>query len=368
MNKLYLLASLCVLFLSACKQNKPAEENAGIQTQGDTIYVAENSNVNSKIKLYTVTEQDYSAEFNTTGTVKAIAGQLAEIAPPFDGRVSKSFVQLGQKINAGTPVFELHSADFFEATKSYFQTLQTKKMKESNLQRQRDLVKNGVGVAKELEEAETDYEVASKDYENAEATLKMFNINPGTISMGQALKVISPIAGEVVQANVVIGQYVKNDAAPLVIVADLGKVWVMAQVKEKYIGFIHPDDRVDVRTDSDPEHTIAGRVSHISELLDEETRSVQVFITCDNNDRRLKPGMFTNVHFINRPQPSILVPSTALLQEEDDAYVYVQEEKGKYRKQKVTTTTANPQQSLITKGLKTGDRIVSEGAIYLMEN
>lgn len=124
-------------------------------------------------------------------------------------------------------------------------------MKDSNLQRQRDLVENGVGVPKELEEAETDYEVALKDYENAAATLRMFNINPNEIAMGQALKVTSPIAGEVVQANIVIGQYMKSDAAPLVVVAELGKVWVVAQVKEKYIHAIHTDDKVEVRTDSD---------------------------------------------------------------------------------------------------------------------
>jgi cobalt-zinc-cadmium efflux system membrane fusion protein len=358
------------MILASCKQNKSANETADIQYKGDTVYVAGNSIVNSKIKIHTVTEQNYSAEFNTTGTVKAIAGQMAEIAPPFDGRTGKSFVQLGQRVNAGTPVFELHSADFFEATKSYFQTLQTQKMKESNLQRQRDLVKNGVGVAKELEEAETGYEVALKDYENAAATLKMFNINPHDIAIGQALKVTSPIAGEVVQVNIVIGQYVKSDAAPLVIVVELGKVWVVAQVKEKYIHAIHTNDKVEVRTDSDsgPDHVIKGYVSHISELLDEETRSVQVLITCDNKERKLKPGMFTGVRFINQPQPAILVPSTSLLQKEDDTYIFVKAGEGEYIRRKVKTVTANPSESLITEGLKTADVIVSEGGIYLMAN
>jgi cobalt-zinc-cadmium efflux system membrane fusion protein len=367
MNKLFLFTVACII-LASCEHNKPAGESAGIQYKGDTICVAVNSVVRSKIKQYTVTVQDFSAEFNTTGTVKAIAGQMAEIAPPFEGRVSKSFVQPGQKVSAGTPVFELHSSEYFEATKHYFQTLQTKKMKESNLQRQRDLVKNGVGVAKELEEAETDYEIAVKDYENATATLRLFNPNPDDVSMGQALKVVSPIAGEVVLTNIVIGQYVKSDTPPLVIVAGLDKVWVAAQAKEKYIGAIRTDDRVEIRTDAYPGQTIAGRVSHISELLDEETRSVQVLITCDNKDRKLKPGMFTGVHFINQPQPAILVPATALLQTEDDSYVFVRTGEDEYVKRKVKTATANPSESLITEGLKAGEVIVSEGGIYLMAN
>jgi cobalt-zinc-cadmium efflux system membrane fusion protein len=352
----------------SCKQNKAVENEASLQYKGDTVFVSSHSVVSSKIKTYTLAQQDYSSEFNTTGTVKAIAGQMAEIAPPFDGRVARSFVQLGQRVSAGSPVFELHSADFFEATKAYFQSLQTRKTKELSLQRQRDLLKNGVGVAKDLEEAETDYEVALKDYENAAATLKMFNIDPDDIAMGQALKVTSPISGEVVQANIVIGQYVKSEAAPLLIVAELGKVWTVAQVKEKYIHSIHTDDKVEVRTDSEPENAIAGYVSHISELLDEETRSVQVLVTCDNKDRRLKPGMFASVRFINQPHPSILVPSTALLQKEDETYVFVKAGEGEYIKRRVKAATASASEALITEGLASGDVIVSEGAIYLMMN
>jgi cobalt-zinc-cadmium efflux system membrane fusion protein len=367
MNKLFILAGACVI-LASCKQNKPANESADIRYKGDTICVSGHSVVNSKIKRHTVTAQNYSAGFNTTGTVKAIAGHMAEIAPPFDGRISKSFVQLGQKVNAGAPLFELHSSEFFEATKSYFQTLQTKKLKALNLQRRQDLVKNGVGVAKELEEAETDYEVALKDYENATATLRMFNLNPDDISMGQALAVVSPVAGEVVRTDIVIGQYVKSDAPPLAIVAELSKVWVAAQVKEKYIGAIRTDDRVEIRTDANPEQVIAGHVSHISELLDEETRSIQVLITCNNEDRKLKPGMFAGVRFINRPQPAILVPSTALLQAEEDACVFVCTGEGEYVKRMVKTATASLSESLIIEGLQAGEVIVSEGGIYLMAN
>lgn len=107
MNKLLILAGGCII-LASCKQNKSANETADIQYKGDTVYVAENSKVNSKIKIYTVAEQDYSAEFNTTGTVKAIAGQIAEIAPPFDGRIGKSFIKLGQRI-IRSPIIYPHS-------------------------------------------------------------------------------------------------------------------------------------------------------------------------------------------------------------------------------------------------------------------
>ena len=367
MNKLYILMSLCILTIS-CKENKTTSERADIQYSGNSVYIAENSVILSKIKLMTVELKSYSPEFSTTGTVRPITGQMAEIAPLFDGRITRSFVQLGQKISVGTPIFELYSTDFSEIVKDYFQSLQTKKMKELNLQRQRDLVKNGVGVVKELEEAETDYELALKDYENTIASLKTLNIDPIHIEMGQALKIVSPIDGEVVQTNIVIGQYVRSDAEPLAIVAELNKIWVVAQVKEKNIGSIFKDDKVEIRTEANPDQIINGNVFHISELLDEETRSIQVLVVCDNKSRMLKPGMFTGVHFIGSPKESIVVPSTALLQNEDETYVFVQEEKGKYHKRRVKVVTVNQNESLITEGLKAGDTIVSEGGIYLYNN
>lgn len=368
MNKLITLVGVFCIVLTSCKNNNPSNTTPDITYSGDTVSLSQQSIIHSKIKLQTIELTDFSAEFNTTGTVKAVSGQLAEIAPLFDGRITKSYVKLGQKVNAGTPLFEMYSTDFSESMKDYFQSLQTKKMKESNYKRQKDLVQNGVGVAKELEEAEADYEVALKDYENAIATLQMLHINPNEISMGQALKVVSPIAGEVVQTNIVIGQYVKSDAQPLAIVAELSKVWVVAQVKEKNISVIREDDRVEIRTDANREQLTTGTIVHIGELLDEETRSVQVIILCDNTDRKLKPGMFANVHFINSPKASIVIPSTALLQNEDKSYVFVQQGNGKFIRRTVQAVTANAHELLITGGLEAGDKIVSEGGIYLMGN
>ncbi len=364
MNKIYFLLCGCMLCVS-CRRGEPRNEVSDYRFVGDTLCIAENSGISKKIALLTVQSEPYGAEFTTTGVVKAIPGQLAEIAPPVDGRVLKSFVRLGQHVNAGAPIFELSSVEFFEASKNYFQTLQNQKMAENNYRRQKDMVQHGVGVQKELEEAETNYEFARKECENAVAGLRMFNIDPDRLTMGQALNVTSPVAGEVVHMNIVTGQYVKNDSPPLAVVADLSKVWVVAQVKERYIEAVRPDDRAEIQTDADAAHTIAGRVYHISELLDEETRSVRVMIVCDNTDRKLKPGMFADVRFIAAPKESVVIPSSALLQTESGSYVFAQAGKNKYLKRYVKAVTAGQNRAMITDGLQSGDVIVSSGGIYL---
>ncbi len=365
MNKITLIICSGLLFF-ACRHGETRKATPEIEYNGDTLCIAANSNLAQKIKLLTVQSEPYSTELNTTGTVKAIPGQLAEIAPPFNGRVVKSFVQLGQRVNAGMPIFELSSGEFFEASKNYFQALQAKKMSENALRRQRDLIQHGVGVQKELEEAETNYEFAQRDYENTIAGLQIFNVDPAALVMGQPLKITSPICGEVVQSNMVLGQYVKDDSPPLVIVAELSKVWVVAQVKEKYIGAIRTDDQVEIRTEADAGHVVTGRVYHISELLDEETRSVQVLVACDNTERKLKPGMFTNVHFISAPKESVVIPATAVLQAEQGSYVFMQAGSDKYIKRNVEVITAQHNDVIVINGLRPGEVIIAGGGIYLM--
>ncbi|MFQ8804808.1 MAG: efflux RND transporter periplasmic adaptor subunit [Alistipes indistinctus] len=180
-----------------------------------------------------VTATPYRATFTTSGMVQAIPARYAEIATPFAGRIVKSFVRLGQKVVQGSPIFEISSPPFFDTGKAYYQASRRWSSRSKAWNREKDLLKNHVGVEKEVEEAEVNYELEKKDYENAVAALKVYQIDPGTMVLGQPLVVRSPIAGEVVKDNIVLGQYIKEDAGPLALVADLSKVWVVGAVSSE---------------------------------------------------------------------------------------------------------------------------------------
>lgn len=101
-----------------------------------------------------------------------------------------------------------------------------------NLRREQDLYAHKVS-AQRSGKAEVNYELKKKDYENALAALKVFQIEPDQLVLGQPMIVRSPISGEIVKNNIVIGQFMKDDADPVAVVADLNEVWVAANVKEK---------------------------------------------------------------------------------------------------------------------------------------
>lgn len=355
---------LCVLLIS-CKQDNSKPESTGIQYKGEIIVVSDNSPVLKELTTQKTQLQDFSAEFRTVGTVRPVSGKLAEIAPPFAGRIAKSFVKLGQKVGAGAPIFELSSSEFFEATKVYFAAQSANELAQKNYNRQKELVANGVGVQRDLEQAQSDALIASQEFEQAKATLQIFNIDANTLQMGQSMKVVSPISGEVIKCNITLGSYIKEDSEPMAVIADMSRVWVTALVKEKYFGAIKQGDRVEVYTDAHPEKTIWGNIYNIGEMLDEETRSLEVIIECDNTDRDLKLGMFCEVHFLSSPTKAIILPSTAIMQEQDNAYVLVEVGKGEFVRRKVETETVSLDSVRIVSGITEEDNVVTKGGIYL---
>ncbi|MCS6824535.1 MAG: efflux RND transporter periplasmic adaptor subunit [Cytophagaceae bacterium] len=355
------------LMLSSCKNSSSDESNENFTIQGDTVYVPENSVVTEKIKTKIILEEDFRREMITAGTVKAIPYLYAEIAPPFSGRVTKVYLKLGMKTQPGTPLFEMVSPDFMEAQKIFFQAKSELESARLTLKRQQDLKSNGVGAERDLEEAETNYQVKEKEYQNAVASLKIFGVDVNTLVFGQPLVITSPIAGEVVENEVVNGHYIKADDPPHAKIAELNKVWVVGMVKEKDIRFIHELDGAEIMVAAYPGRKIIGKVYHIDALVDEATRSIRVLIECDNKDHALKPGMYVTVKFIDAPEKTLFVPAKSVLQYNDKSYIFVQHKKGVYVRRFVETGVNHNERIQILSGLNPGETIISEGAFYLLE-
>src|SRR5690606_5252985 len=135
---LLLIATVSCFVLNSCNGHNESSHSdpENYTIDGSTVILTENSTIASKLAFHTVAEQDFAMEMATSGMVRAIPTAYAEIAPPFAGRVLKSYVRLGEKVNAGAPIFEISSPDYFNAQKDYFDAKQEFRQAESNLERQ----------------------------------------------------------------------------------------------------------------------------------------------------------------------------------------------------------------------------------------
>ncbi len=351
----------------SCHSKTESGSSVNYVIKGDTIFIPANSNLNGKIKTKVVSSVPYRHKKSASGIVKAIPNNYAQIASPFSGRIIRSFIRLGQRVSVNAPIFEISAPSFFDAGKAYSQSKQEMELADKNRRRQQDLLKNGVGIQKDMEEAEVSYELSKRDYENSIASLNVYHVNPADMILGQPLVVRSPIAGEVIADNIVIGQYVRDDAGPIALVAELSKLWVVGQLKEKDISAIHESDEVEIEAAGMPGLIIPGVVYHISEMLDESTRSVEVFVECENKGHNLKPGMYATVQFTEKADNSILIPTSAVLQLEESSFVFVKTRNSGYLKKLISTSGTDNDKVIVKLGLNIDEEIVTEGAFYLIE-
>jgi membrane fusion protein, heavy metal efflux system len=363
----YIALFCSIAILVSCQNAKKNDVTTKIQSTPDSIIAPSNPELTLMIRVIKVVPESFRQKIITSGIVRAIPNNYAEIASPFSGRIIRSFVSLGQKVKVGSPVFEISSPTFFDAGKTYYQSKQEMLLMEKNLRRQQDLLNNGVGTQKDLDEAEVNYELTKRDYENSIASLRVYHVNPEEMVLGQPLIVRSPINGEIVENDIVIGQYLKEDAKPVAIVAELSKVWVIGQLKEKDISSVRESDEVDIRLAGTPEMNIKGSVFHIGEILDEATRSVQIYVLCDNTSRTMKPGMYVTTQFIGNQETAILIPENALFQMEQSSFVFVDLGNSRYLKQKVEVGSTDSNRVVIKRGLKGGEAIVTDGGILLLD-
>ena len=345
-------------------RQKPVE-SPNVSTSGDTVFVSQHSKVIPKLKLQTIHRQEHLTQVTTTGVVKPLSGHLAKIAVPFEGRIVKSFTKLGQKVSIGTPLFEVSSSDYLESVRMSLQASREKELAEKNYIRKKDLLESGISSKKDFDEAKLAMELAEKEWEKTRAILKIYNLNSEEADLSHALIVRSPISGEVVQSDITVGQYIKSDSDPIVTVADLEKIWVIARVKEKDLGAIHTRDKVEVFTEGLPDKAIDGHVDYIGNIMNEQTRSVDVYIECENHGKILKSGMFVTAKFYHKLTNVIIIPASSVLQDYDTSYLFVQAGPEIFVKRRIEVTSVADEKLMVRSGLETGIIIVSEGGIYL---
>jgi membrane fusion protein, heavy metal efflux system len=363
----YYLVFCSIAIITSCQNNIKQDATNITRPVADSIIITRNPDLIKKIKTAKIVSRPYLKIIVTSGIVKAIPNNYAEIASPFSGRITRSFVSLGQKVEVGSPVFEISSPTFFEAGKAYYQSKQEMQLAEKNLKRQQDLFNNGVGTQKDLDESEVNYELTKRDFENSIASLKVYHVIPEELVLGQPLIVRSPIKGEIVENNIVIGQYLKEDADPVAIVAELSTIWVIGQLKEKDINSVNKSDDAEIRLTGMQDNPIKGKVFHIGEILDEATRSVQVYVLCENRERIMKPGMFVTTRFSESNGDAILVPANSLYQTEESSFVFIYLGNDKYIKRAVEVGGTDSNRVIINSGLNPDDEIVIEGGSLLLD-
>ena len=328
-----------------------------------SIFIPETSPLRENIETGAALTNIIRTEVSAPATVAAKPSMRANILPPAGGRIVQLFINMGQNVRTGQALFEIFSPEIAEVQTEFISARSALLQAERELRRKEDLHKKGIAPLRELEEVSTEHEIAQSEMEGALLKLKIMGIDEDKI--GKPLVVRSPINGRVVDLNVAPGEFIAEPEEPLMIIADLSKVWVTANNKEKDIRFVKPDSDVYASFAAYPGEEYEGKVLFVNDILDEDTRTTRVVIEFDNVDMKLKPGMFASVRLLSEPAPRIVIDQKAVLQRREYNYVYVQNAPFTFEKRKVITGDLIDGKIVILEGLAENEIVVNKNAVML---
>lgn len=271
-----------------------------------------------------------------TGNVEGYA--VNNITPQSSRRISRLLVDVGDHVTAGQVVAEMDESSLAQA-KSQLAT------DKAAFERADELYKFGGESKAAWEEAKNEYELSQSNYDN----------------LLENTTLCSPIAGVVTARNYDNGDMVGAD--PIFVIQQIRPVKIMVNVSESLYSYVKKGMGVDVALDALPDRTFEGKVSRITPAIDPSTHTFPVEIIVTNSDEVVKPGMYARVTMNYGSRDNVVVPDRAVVKQmgSGDRYIYVYQQDGTVKFQKVELGRRMSDRYEITAGLADGDEIVVKG-------
>jgi cobalt-zinc-cadmium efflux system membrane fusion protein len=365
----FAVAALTLIAAAGCpgapaeKKTPAPEAPPALEHRGDDLVIPEGSPLRGRLRIGKATIQNIETKLVVPASVESDPARTAKITPPLPGRIVRLDVHFGDTVAKGQPLLALDSPDLVSAQTDYLKAKSALAQAERTLARQRDLRAHGIGSEKELEQAETEEEVAKGELDRASVRLKLLGSDAG--QLGKPLTVRSPVSGRVVDFAVAPGEYHNDQNAVLMTIADLSTVWVTANVQEKDVRRVQQGQDATAVFTAYPGEAFSGKVLFVGDLLDPDTRTIKVRVAFSNQGGRLKPGMFATVTFTSRALPEVVVETKALVLLGDKSYVFVEKSPWIFERHPVKTGQSQGPYTIITAGIEAGTNVVMENAVLL---
>lgn len=356
--------------LSACGAKPDAAALADAKPQNVNLTPAQLQH----IQLVTVTRADFHKTIEAAGVVDFDNDQSTGVTSPISGLVTRILVSPGQRVAAGQALAMVDSADFAAATSAYAKAVATARTTRQLADADKDLAQHNGVSAREAQQAETDAVNAAADRDAALQALQALKLDPKTIRDIQAGRPIShiegairaPIAGTVVEKLITPGQLLQAGTTPAFTVANLSKVWVMAQIASSDVASVQVGDPAEIETGvgSAP---VTGVVDNVAALVNPDTRAVTARVVVANPGGLLKKQMYVRVFLHSRQASSgLLAPVSSILRDDENLpFVYVAQPSRGFARRRVTLGYRTGDQYEVTAGLQAGDRIVGDGGVFV---
>lgn len=340
-----------------------------------TLSAAESSRVG--VVVQPVVRSDFRTHRDFPAIVQPNQRNMAEITALVRGRVVEVYGELGQEVKANAPLAILYSSDLGLAQSAYLKAKAKLHVAEQAFNRAQFLLQEQVIGEAELQRRQAELLSSQAEANESHDRLKLLGMNDeefrrleSSRKIRSVVPIVAPFAGRIIGRKLTRGEVVET-TDNLFVIADLSEVWVLANIPEKDISFVHSihasgGSQAEVRINAYPKEVFKGTIAYVGDVLDPVTRTMQIRLELPNLDGRLKPEMFATIRLFSETQPDQLaVPEAALQRDQGRTFVFVQRSPNEYELRDVHVGESNGTVTAILGGLNEGEPVVTHGAFVL---
>ena len=365
-NALFLL--LTAAFLLGC--NKDNDKVAAPHV-ADPALVTPAPELLAQLKLGSVSTLPVAETLRVAGQIDFDEQRLARIGATVTGRVTQIDALLGQEVKKGEILARMNSSELSSQQLAYLKARAELELNRRNAGRAKQLFEADVIGAAELQRRESELQISVAETRAASDQLQLLGVSPAAIerlsklgAVDSVAPVVATLSGVVVERKLAQGQVVQP-ADALFVVADLSRLWAVAQVPEQQVSQVKVGQAVSIEVPALGNEKLVGKLIYVGQTINPETRTVLVRTELDNRDGRLKPAMLASMLIEAKSIERLVVPASAVVRENDEDHVFVAESDSVFRLVKVKLGPEQSGKRVVQSGLKGQERVVVDGAFHL---
>jgi cobalt-zinc-cadmium efflux system membrane fusion protein len=349
------------------------KDSSGGNGAGAQVLLTDRQANRAGIQTRPATFRPIRVELELAGEISANQDRLARITSRVPGVVKELRKNLGDLVAAGDVVAVVESRELADAKLNYLAAQTSACVAEADFQRQEQLWRQKAAPEHEYLAARRTVTEEQLRLRCSQQKLEALGLSAqeldGLLANADGpltlCNVVASSQGTVIEKHVAVGEPV--DETPLLTVADLRTVWVLAGVPERDVLKVGTGQAAVIETAAFPDTRLEGQVTWVSNTLDESTRTLPVRVEVDNSACLLKPGMLARVFLaVETRNDAFAVPREALCTYEDSPVVFVDCGRGRYQMRPVRVGLRSCGAVEILDGVREGEPVVTGGNATLL--
>ena len=327
------------------------------------------------IKIEPVGQSSFDIVRQAVGGIDFNQNLLVQVFTPYQGRIIATNANVGDLVEAGQVLFTVDSPDLLQASSTLIAATGVLVLQTRNLKRVTETLRGGGGPQKDVDQATSDLQAAEGTLTAARNAMRIFGISDAEVDKIVAdrkavstLVVRSPITGYVTARTAAPGLFIQPGSSPAPFtVADTSTMWMVANVVENDSALLRIGQEVRVRVSAFPDREFGAAIVVLGASVDPQTRRIMVRSEIKDPEHLLRAGMFANFTIrISAPILTTSVSNSAVVREGDGSKTaWVTADRRRFEKRDIRTGLIQGGMTQILEGLKLGDLVVNDGAIFL---